>query len=101
LAINISYTITSSIISVGLFYYTKPKQMKHRIIDDNNLPTNITELVIADKVSYRGCGFGIDGFMLKVKGIRKEFCISHARLKELCTIKTIPFVAPYRKESRY
>ena len=73
--------------------------MKNNIIDDNNLSTNITELVTADKVSYRGCGFGINRFKLKVKGIRKEFYISHEKLKELSTIKKIPFAAPYRKES--
>jgi len=61
--------------------------MKNRITDDNNLPPNITELVTAYKVSYLGFGFGINGFKLKIKGIRKEFYISHEKLKELSAIK--------------
>jgi hypothetical protein len=59
------------------------------------LHPDLLTLVKNNKVTYRGCGFGKDGFKIKVA--KKEYVISHEELLDLEKINKIQFSAPFRK----
>jgi len=62
----------------------------------NELPSNIQELVDTGKVTYRGTGISNDGVLIKTGGI--EYKITDDKFRELGWIKKIRFSAPFRSE---